>query len=53
MLRTASIDSKTDRGLVCSHRKKREAKIKRDVKGGIWEPNEQNLFEIFVTVTGI
>ena len=35
------------------HRKKREAKIKRDVKRGIREPNEQNPFEIFVTVTDI
>ena len=39
--------------MVCSHRKKREAKIKRDVKRGIREPNEQNPFEIFVTVTDI
>lgn len=36
-----------------SHRKKREAKIKRDVKRGIREPNEQDPFEIFVTVTDI
>ena len=36
-----------------SHRKKREAKIKRDVKRGIREPNEQNPFEIFITVTDI
>ncbi|TRM63648.1 GNAT acetyltransferase 2-domain-containing protein [Schizophyllum amplum] len=36
-----------------SHRKKREAKIKRDVKSGRREPNEQNPFEIFVTVTDI
>jgi N-acetyltransferase 10 len=36
-----------------SHRKKREAKIKRDVKRGIREPNEQSPFEIFVTVTDI
>ena len=36
-----------------SHRKKREAKIKRDVKRGIREPNEQNPFEIFVAVTDI
>ena len=35
------------------HRKKREAKIKRDVKRGIREPNEQSPFEIFVTVTDI
>ncbi|KAH7925148.1 DUF699-domain-containing protein [Leucogyrophana mollusca] len=36
-----------------THRKKREAKIKRDVKRGVREPNEQNPFEIFVTVTDI
>ncbi|ESK96679.1 nucleolar atpase [Moniliophthora roreri MCA 2997] len=36
-----------------THRKKREAKMKRDVKRGIREPNEQNPFEIFVTVTDI
>ncbi|PBL02895.1 DUF699-domain-containing protein [Armillaria gallica] len=36
-----------------THRKKREAKIKRDVKRGIREPNDQNPFEIFVTVTDI
>ncbi|KAJ3863578.1 hypothetical protein EV359DRAFT_64676 [Lentinula novae-zelandiae] len=35
------------------HRKKREAKIKRDVKRGIREPNDQDPFEIFVTVTDI
>ena len=36
-----------------SHRKKREAKVKRDVKRGVREANEQNPFEIFVTVTDI
>ncbi|KAF7347248.1 RNA cytidine acetyltransferase [Mycena venus] len=36
-----------------SHRKNREAKIKRDVKRGLREANEQNPFEIFVTVTDI
>ncbi|KAJ7608711.1 GNAT acetyltransferase 2-domain-containing protein [Roridomyces roridus] len=36
-----------------SHRKKREEKIKRDVKRGIREANDQNPFEIFVTVTDI
>ena len=36
-----------------SHRKQREAKIKRDIKRGIREPNEQDPFEIFVTVTDI
>jgi tRNA(Met) C34 N-acetyltransferase TmcA len=35
------------------HRKKREAKIKRDVKRGIREPNEQDPFELFVAVTDI
>lgn len=35
------------------HRKKREVKIKRDVEKGIREPNEQNPFEIFVTVIDI
>ena len=35
------------------HRKKREAKIKRDVKRGVREANEQDPFEIFVTVTDI
>jgi N-acetyltransferase 10 len=39
--------------VIPSHRKKREAKIKRDVKRGVREPNEQNPFEIFVTVTDI
>ncbi|KIM44748.1 hypothetical protein M413DRAFT_442705 [Hebeloma cylindrosporum] len=36
-----------------SHRKKREARIKRDVKRGVREANDQNPFEIFVTVTDI
>lgn len=36
-----------------SHRKKREAKIKRDVKRGIRDVNEQDPFELFVTVTDI
>ncbi|KAG1716074.1 hypothetical protein ID866_1100 [Astraeus odoratus] len=36
-----------------THRKKREAKIKRDVKRGIRELNEQSPFEIFITVTDI
>ncbi|TBU27168.1 DUF699-domain-containing protein, partial [Dichomitus squalens] len=36
-----------------THRKKREAKIKREVKKGIREPNEQDPFEIFITVTDI
>jgi N-acetyltransferase 10 len=36
-----------------SHRRKREAKIKRDVKRGIREANEHDPFEIFITVTDI
>ncbi|CAL1712686.1 unnamed protein product [Somion occarium] len=36
-----------------SHRKKREARIKRDVKRGVREPNDQDPFEIFITVTDI
>ena len=36
-----------------SHRIKREKKIKKDIKRGIREPNEQNPFEIFITVTDI
>ena len=35
------------------HRKKREAKIKREIKRGIREANEQDPFEIFITVTDI
>ncbi|KAJ2777518.1 N-acetyltransferase 10 [Coemansia interrupta] len=36
-----------------SHRKKRENKIKRDVKRGIREANTEDPFEMFVTVTDI
>ena len=36
-----------------SHRKKREAKIKRDIKRGIREVNEQDPFELFIAVTDI
>ncbi|KAI9372783.1 GNAT acetyltransferase 2-domain-containing protein [Aspergillus egyptiacus] len=36
-----------------SHRKKREAKIKREVKRGIREPNEEDPFELFVTLNEI
>lgn len=36
-----------------SHRKKREQKIKRDVKRGIREVDERNPFEVFVGVTDI
>lgn len=39
--------------LTLSHRKKREAKIKRDIKRGIREANEQDPFELFVAVTDI
>ena len=35
------------------HRKKREAKIKRDIKRGIREANEQDPFELFIAVTDI
>ncbi|KAG0095604.1 hypothetical protein BGZ93_005665 [Podila epicladia] len=36
-----------------SHRKKREAKIKRDVKRGVREINEEDPFELFISVTNI
>ncbi|KAI8343110.1 GNAT acetyltransferase 2-domain-containing protein [Chlamydoabsidia padenii] len=36
-----------------THRKKREAKIKRDIKKGIRETNNEDPFELFVTVTNI
>ncbi|KAI8086330.1 GNAT acetyltransferase 2-domain-containing protein [Halteromyces radiatus] len=36
-----------------THRKKREAKIKRDIKKGIREANNEDPFELFVTVTNI
>ncbi|KAJ9113821.1 hypothetical protein QFC19_000014 [Naganishia cerealis] len=36
-----------------SHRKKREKKIKNEVKRGIREVNEQNPFEMFIAVTDI
>ncbi|GMK53770.1 hypothetical protein CspeluHIS016_0103560 [Cutaneotrichosporon spelunceum] len=36
-----------------THRKKREAKIKRDIKRGIREANEQDPFELFIAVTDI
>ncbi|GBE83103.1 GNAT acetyltransferase 2-domain-containing protein [Sparassis latifolia] len=36
-----------------SHRKKREAKIRREVKRGTREANDQDPFEIFITVTDI
>ncbi|KAL1413093.1 N-acetyltransferase 10 [Vanrija albida] len=36
-----------------THRKKREAKIKRDIKRGIREANDQDPFELFITVTDI
>ncbi|KAK4689014.1 N-acetyltransferase 10, partial [Tremellales sp. Uapishka_1] len=36
-----------------THRKKREAKIKRDVKRGLREANDQDPFELFVAVTDI
>ena len=36
-----------------SHRKKREAKIKKDVKRGIRDPNTEDPFELFVTLHNI
>ncbi|KAJ2359321.1 N-acetyltransferase 10 [Coemansia erecta] len=36
-----------------SHRKKREAKLKRDIKRGVREANEEDPFEMFITVTDI
>ncbi|PWY87006.1 putative nucleolar ATPase Kre33 [Aspergillus heteromorphus CBS 117.55] len=36
-----------------SHRKKREAKIKKEVKRGIREPNQEDAFELFITLNQI
>ncbi|KAK2765367.1 killer toxin resistant protein [Arachnomyces sp. PD_36] len=36
-----------------SHRKKREAKIKKEIKRGIREPNTEDAFELFVTLHNI
>ncbi|CAG8782843.1 35520_t:CDS:2, partial [Racocetra persica] len=36
-----------------SHRKKREAKIRKEVKRGIREVNEEDPFELFIAVTNI
>ena len=36
-----------------SHRKKRENKIKREVKHGIREPNQEDPFELFITLNSI
>jgi N-acetyltransferase 10 len=36
-----------------SHRKKREAKIKKEVKRGIREPNQEDPFELFITLNQI
>ncbi|KAJ5807834.1 RNA cytidine acetyltransferase [Penicillium riverlandense] len=36
-----------------SHRKKREAKIKKQVKQGIREPNQEDPFELFITLNQI
>ncbi|EEP81828.1 hypothetical protein UREG_06693 [Uncinocarpus reesii 1704] len=36
-----------------SHRKKREAKIKKDIKRGIRDPNTEDPFELFVTLNQI
>lgn len=36
-----------------SHRKKREAKIKKEIKRGIREPNTEDAFELFITLNQI
>ncbi|OJJ47862.1 hypothetical protein ASPZODRAFT_115075 [Penicilliopsis zonata CBS 506.65] len=36
-----------------SHRKKREARIKKEVKRGIREPNQEDPFELFITLNQI
>ncbi|CAG8452327.1 845_t:CDS:10 [Ambispora leptoticha] len=36
-----------------SHRKKREAKIKKEIKKGIRDANEEDPFELFIAVTNI
>jgi N-acetyltransferase 10 len=36
-----------------SHRRKREAKIKKEVKRGIREPNTEDPFELFISLTNI
>lgn len=36
-----------------SHRRKREAKIKKEVSRGIREPNEEDAFELFITLNQI
>ncbi|KAH1644560.1 killer toxin resistant protein [Aspergillus fumigatus] len=36
-----------------SHRKKREAKIKKEIKRGIREPNQEDPFELFITLNQI
>lgn len=36
-----------------SHRKKRENKIKNDIKRGIRDVNKEDPFELFITVTNI
>ncbi|CAG8622804.1 310_t:CDS:10, partial [Gigaspora margarita] len=36
-----------------SHRKKREAKIRKEIKRGIREANEEDPFELFIAVTNI
>lgn len=37
----------------CSHRKKRENKIKKEIKRGIREPNTEDAFELFVSLHNI
>ncbi|KAL1971782.1 hypothetical protein VTN31DRAFT_1870 [Thermomyces dupontii] len=36
-----------------SHRKKREAKIKKEIKRGLREPNEEDPFELFISLNQI
>jgi N-acetyltransferase 10 len=36
-----------------SHRKKREAKIKKDIKKGVREVNTESPFELFISLTNI
>ena len=39
--------------IVTSHRKKREAKIKKEIKRGIRDPNNEDPFELFVSLHNI
>lgn len=35
--------------IICSHRKKRESKIRKEIKRGVREPNAEDPFELFLT----